>query len=96
MDLSERPPRNVFVPEEVSRLTGAFERSWKALSFAFTVQDSGEARAVREALAICIVSFARAGEKDPMMLSNRALATLPPYAADRSEKIKMNDPPARN
>jgi hypothetical protein len=71
----------VFDPLEVSRLQTAFDRSWRALGFAFADSASSESAEVRRFLASQIISLAKEGEKDPKVLSNAALASLPPYRA---------------
>lgn len=51
------------------------------LSFAFANPDSKEAQDVRDTSASRILSFAHEGEENSTALSNRALASLTPYAA---------------
>jgi hypothetical protein len=69
----------VFDPQDADRLTRAFDRSWRALGFAFDDPGSRKAKAVRNLLAHQIVELAHEGERDPKRLSNAALASLPPY-----------------
>lgn len=69
-------PSNVFSPEEVGQLKEAFARSWQALCAAYEDQDSLRAREVRDMLARLILNFAQQGVKDPIELSDRALASL--------------------
>jgi hypothetical protein len=71
----------VFDPQEVSRLKRAFDRSWKALGFVFHDAGSRESKKVRSKLAHQIVELAKEGERDPKLLSNAALGSLPPYKA---------------
>lgn len=71
-----------FGPEQIDDLRAAFERSWQALSFRFAEGNSAEAHELREELARCIMEIAQGGgASDPVSLSNRALALLPPYAS---------------
>jgi hypothetical protein len=75
----------VFEPDDIRRLQAALDRSFRALAFAFP-QDppTFEARRIRELLADRIVTLAQRGERDPVTLSNLALAGLPPYSSSQS------------
>jgi hypothetical protein len=82
------PSGSVFAPAQVRALTAAFNRSWRALSFAFPDDNSKKALDVREKLAGEILTLAREGEEDPTTLSNDALARLPPYPARQAQTQK--------
>jgi hypothetical protein len=83
----------VFGPEEIRRMQTAFDRSWRALSFAFSeAPSSAEADRVRQLLARRIVDLAQTGETDPVTLSNQALAQLPPYDAEQSARLARSRP----
>jgi hypothetical protein len=73
----------VFDPQEVDRLRAAFERSWRALAFAFHDPCAPGSRLVRRRLARSILALARQGVRDPERLSNAALAALPPFRSRR-------------
>jgi hypothetical protein len=68
-------------PDEVAKLLQALDRSVRALAFAFPDPSSAEAKRIRELLSTYIIHVADSGEIDPVVLSNQALAWLPPYSA---------------
>jgi hypothetical protein len=81
---------NVFGPDDLMRLQRALDRSFKALAFAFPENPpTFEARRIREMLANHIVALAGRGERDPVTLSNSALAALPPYSSVNSLPAKL-------
>jgi hypothetical protein len=64
-----------FDPETVKLLAGAYESALRALGIADDERAVRRgSRALRETLARCVIETARAGERNPHRLRDRALA----------------------
>ena len=68
----------VFEPEEVTLLVGAFDQAWQTI-LASGVQLDGDAGPVREILAKRIIEIANRGERNQQLLCSDALGHLAAY-----------------
>ena len=74
MPFSHVPP--VFQPEQLVRLTAAFDQAWPQLSFAHRADTPLELEWLRRRLANYLLACASRGEFDPDKLTEQALRAL--------------------
>jgi hypothetical protein len=80
----------VYAPEDLVLIRAALDRSMRALSFAFPQGfENTEANGIRRQLAERILSLAAQGERDMIILSNTALAELPPLSSGGSASSRQ-------
>jgi hypothetical protein len=78
----------VFEPEEVTLLVGAFDKAWQTI-LASGVQLDGEAQAVREMLAKRIIEIAKRGERNQQLLCSDALGHLATYLGNEGVPARI-------
>lgn len=66
----------VFQPEQIAKLTAAFDQAWLQLSFAHRTNTPLELEWLRRRLANYLLACASGGEFDPDKLAEQALRAL--------------------